>query len=366
MTGSPDTAALLQPLSLGALETPNRIFMAPLTRNRAHPDGTPRQMAIAYYRQRASAGLIITEATQISPEGKGYINTPGIHADGHVAAWRAITDAVHEAGGRIALQLWHVGRMSHVSLQPNGQAPVAPSAIRADAQVFTAEGFTEVSPPRALETAEIARVIDDFRAAARRAREAGFDAVEVHAANGYLLDQFIHPNANHRTDGYGGTAENRARLTLEVTRAAAEVMGADRVGVRLSPTGAFGDMRLDAGAAESFEVVIDGLNDIGAAYLHMIEKFPGAEVGADDLAALARMRARWRGAYIANGDFDRATAARWVREGKASAITFGRPFLANPDLPRRFEIGAALNEPDQATFYGGDERGYTDYPALAE
>ncbi len=359
-----ETAALFQPLTLGAVTAPNRVLMAPLTRNRAHPDGTPHAMAIEYYRQRATAGLIITEATQISAEGKGYINTPGIHDAAHVAGWRAITDAVHAAGGRIALQLWHVGRISHTSLQPNGQAPVAPSAIRAEAQTFTAKGFEDVSEPRALETDEIARLIGDYRRAAERAREAGFDMVEVHSANGYLLDQFIHAHTNQRADAYGGGAENRARLTLEVVSVVADVMGADRVGVRLSPTGTFSDMRLDAETEASFEHVIDGLNAMGLAYLHMVETFPGANVSDADRDTLARLRARWSGVYIANGDFDGATAAEWITAGRAQAITFGRPFIANPDLPRRLETGAPLNTPDPKTFYGGDEHGYTDYPFL--
>ncbi len=363
MTAS-QTAPLFQPLEIGAVTAPNRVFMAPLTRNRAHPDGTPHAMAIAYYRQRASAGLIITEATQISAEGKGYINTPGIHDDAHVAGWRAITDAVHAAGGRIALQLWHVGRISHTSLQPAGQAPVAPSAIRADAQTFTANGLEDVSEPRALETDEVARVIADYRRAAERAKGAGFDLVEVHSANGYLLDQFLHAHANTRTDAYGGDADNRARLTLEVTQAVADVMGADRVGVRLSPTGTFNDMRLDAETEASFERVIDGLNGMGLAYLHMVEAFPGSDVSEADRDALTRLRGRWSGVYIANGEFDGATAGDWVAAGRAQAIAFGRPFIANPDLPRRLNIGADLTAPDQATFYGGDERGYTDYPFL--
>ncbi len=354
--------ALFSPLSVGALELPNRVLMAPLTRNRAHADGTPKAMAVEYYRQRASAGLIVTEATQISAMGKGYLDTPGIHAPAHVAAWRKITDAVHAAGGRIVLQLWHVGRISHSSLLPDGAAPVAPSAIRAKAQTFTAEGFADTSEPRALRTDEIPALIADFRAAARNAMDAGFDGVEVHGANGYLLDQFLHAHSNARDDAYGGAPENRARLTLEVTRAVADEIGAGRVGVRLSPTGTFNDMRADD--EDAFAAAIDGLDAMGLAYLHIVEKFPGAEVSAAEPALLARLRARWHGVYIANGDFDADQAAQWIAEGRADAVAFGRPFIANPDLPARFQSHAALNAPDQNTFYGGGAEGYTDYPAL--
>lgn len=355
---------LFKPLTMGALELPNRVLMAPLTRNRAHPDGTPHELAITYYRQRASAGVIFTEATQISPMGKGYVNTPGIHTDAHMAAWKRITDAVHAAGGRIFLQLWHVGRISHTSLLPDGQAPVAPSAIRAQTQTFGEDGFVDTSQPRALETREIPALIEDYRAAARRAVAAGFDGAEVHSANGYLLDQFLHAHTNQRTDQYGGSPENRARLTIEVTQAVAEVMGPGRVGVRLSPTGTFNDMRPDD--EDAFAAAIDGLNRLGLAYLHVVEKFPGAEVSEADTAMLERLRARWDGVYIANGDFDDEMAADWIARERAHAVAFGRPFLANPDLPERFRRQAALNEPDQQTFYGGDHRGYTDYPFLED
>lgn len=354
-------AVLFEPLRMGALTLPNRVLMAPLTRNRAHPDGTPHEMAVTYYAQRASAGAIFTEATQVSAMGKGYINTPGLHTDGHVAAWRRITDAVHAGGGRILMQLWHVGRISHVSLLPDGQAPVAPSAIRAAAQTFAETGFVDTSAPRALGTEEIPALIEDYRAAARRAVEAGFDGVEVHSANGYLLDQFLHEHTNQRDDAYGGAPEARARLTLEVTEAVAGVVGADRTGVRLSPSGAFNDMRPDE---ESFAAVIDGLDKMGLAFLHGVEKFPGMDASEADVAMLDRLRGRWSGTYIANGDFDAERAAEWIGRGRAHAITFGRPFIANPDLPERFRQGAALNEADGDTFYGGDHRGYTDYPFL--
>ncbi len=306
---------LFKPLTMGALELPNRVLMAPLTRNRAHPDGTPHEMAISYYRQRASAGLIFSEATQISPMGKGYINTPGIHSDAHVAGWKRITDAVHAGGGRIFLQLWHVGRISHTSLLPDGQPPISASPVRANAQTFAESGFVDTSEPRALETSEIPALIEAYRQAARRAVEAGFDGVEVHSANGYLLDQFLHSHTNLRTDQYGGSPENRARLTLEVTQAVADVFGADRVGVRLSPTGTFNDMRSDD--EETFAAVIGGLDRMGLAYLHVVEQFPGADVSDDDVAMLERLRARWHGVYIANGDFDDRTAAEWIGRARA-------------------------------------------------
>ena len=365
MTEDTQHPDLFRPLELGALTLPNRVLMAPLTRNRAHGDGTPRDLAAEYYRQRASAGLIFTEATQISPMGVGYIDTPGIHDDEHIAAWRKITDAVHAAGGRIVLQLWHVGRISHTSLLPDGQAPVAPSAIPAKAQTFAREGFVDCSPPRALETDEIAGIIDEYRTAAENAIKAGFDGVEVHSANGYLLDQFLHENANQRDDHYGGSPENRARLTLEVVEAVANAIGADRVGVRISPTGTFSDMDPN-GVEPTFEALIDGLNPMQLAYLHVVEQFPGADVAEADRAMLDRLHGRWTGPYIANGDFDAARAADWIAKGRADAVTFGRPFLANPDLPERYRRGASLNEADESTFYGGDERGYTDYPTLGE
>lgn len=353
---------LFTPVRLGAIAAANRVLMAPLTRNRAHRDGTPHQMAIDYYRQRASAGLIFTEATQISAEGKGYINTPGLHAPAHVEGWKAITDAVHAAGGKIALQLWHVGRISHVDLQPGGQPPVAPSAIRANAQTFI-DGLVDVSEPRALAEDELPRIVADYARAAELAKEAGFDGVEVHAANGYLLDQFLQDRTNRRRDAYGGPAENRARLTLEVTEAVAKVWGADRVGIRLSPFGTFNDMG-DSAAEETFGIVYRLLDRLGLAFLHVVEKFPGTEVTEAEAAALDRLRTLWSGPYVANGDFDRARAADWVARGRADAVTFGRPFIANPDLPERIRRGAAWNTPDPATFYGGDRRGYTDYPPL--
>lgn len=359
----PDTAVLFTPLKVGDETIPNRILMAPLTRNRAHGDGTPSDLAAEYYSQRAGAGLIVTEATQISPEGKGYKDTPGIHSDKQVAAWKKITDAVHEAGGRIFVQLWHVGRISHTSLQSDGQAPVAPSAVRAESQTFTEEGFVDTSEPRALALDEMPRLVEDYRRAAQNARDAGFDGVEVHAANGYLLDQFLTDGANKRDDAYGGSAENRARLLLEVLDAVTGVWGAGRVGVRLSPFGEFNDVS-DSDREGTFSTVYGLLADRGLAYLHVVETFPGAELSEEAQAATARLRKLWPGVYIANGGFTGDLAANVISEGDVDAVTFGRPYLANPDLAERIRQGAALNDPDESTFYGGGAEGYTDYPFL--
>jgi len=359
------TDALFRPLSIGAIDAPNRVLMAPLTRNRAQSDGTPKAMAVEYYRQRGSAGLIVTEATQVSAMGKGYLDTPGIHAPAHVEAWRAVTDAVHEAGGRIVQQIWHVGRVSHVSLLQGGSAPVAPSAIRAKTQTFTANGFEDVSEPRALDAAEIPALVADFARAAGNAKAAGFDGVEVHAANGYLLDQFLRDGTNRRSDAYGGAAANRARLVVEVVEAVSKVFGPDRVGVRISPFGSFNDMS-DSDPETTFGTLIRALDPLGLAYLHVVEQFPGAALSAEAAAVLDRLRGLWSGVYMANGDFDAARAADWIARGRADAVSFGRAFIANPDLPERLRLGAALNEPDPSTFYGGAEKGYTDYLFLGQ
>ena len=355
---------LFAPITIGAIEAPHRVLMAPLTRNRAHGDGTPKTMAIDYYRQRASAGLIITEATQVSPMGKGYIDTPGIHEATHIAAWRMITDAVHEAEGRIFLQLWHVGRISHTSLLPDGAQPLAPSAIRAKAQTFTENGFEDVSDPKAMSVDEIKATIDDYASATRAAMAAGFDGVEIHAANGYLIDQFIRSGSNHRDDDYGGSVENRLRFVFDVVDAVTDEIGADRTGIRLSPTGGFNDMS-DANPGETFGHLATGLSEKKLAYLHVVEQF-GQELSHKDRAVIDHVRAHWDGVYIGNGDYDAASGAQRIGEGNADAIAFGRPFLANPDLPKRFAVNAPLNEPDRDTFYGGDEKGYTDYPFLEE
>ncbi|MEM1362806.1 MAG: alkene reductase [Pseudomonadota bacterium] len=354
--------SLFQTADIGGLHIPNRVFMAPLTRNRAHSDGVPGDLAATYYAQRASAGLIISEATQISAMGKGYVDTPGIYSSEQVAAWGKITDAVHEADGRIFCQLWHVGRISHVSLLPEGRAPVSASAIRAETQTFTAKGFEDCSTPEALTLDGIAALKDDYRHAAQAALDAGFDGVELHAANGYLLDQFLQDHSNKRDDAYGGSIENRIRLVDEMIDVLAEIWSKDRIGIRLSPLGQFNDMG-DSDPEALFSAAIKMIEQKAIAYLHVVEKFPGSEDNAEGKALIERLRAGYSGFYIANGYTpEQAAAAR--SSGEVDAVAFGRAFLANPDLPARLRQGAALNDPDHSTFYGGDHRGYTDYPFL--
>jgi N-ethylmaleimide reductase len=364
--------SLFDPVSVGARHLANRIVMAPLTRNRS-PRGVQTDLGITYYRQRASAGLIVTEATAISAQGQGYADVPGLYTDEQLRAWRRITDAVHADSGVIVTQLWHVGRVSHVELQPGGGAPVAPSAITAKTKtVLIRDGepvFVDTSTPRALEVAEIAGVIGDYRRAAIAAvGDAGFDGVEIHAANGYLLDQFLKTGANHRTDAYGGSAENRARLVLEVARAVADAVGGARVGIRLSPVTPANDIH-DDDPQPLFAQVLRGLAPLGLAYVHVIE---GATGGARDLpdrpfdyaAAKAAYRAAGgAGAWMVNNGYDRALAETALAQG-ADLVAFGKPFIANPDLVRRLRENAPLNAPDSTTFYGGGARGYTDYPAL--
>jgi N-ethylmaleimide reductase len=354
--------SLYEPLDLGGLRLRNRVFMAPLTRNRALPDGVPGPWAATYYRQRSSAGLIVTEATQISAMGKGYVNTPGIYLPEHVAAWRGIVDSVHTAGGRIFLQLWHVGRISHASLLPAGGVPVAPSAIQAGAKTFTSDGFVDVSMPRALTPDEIRATVQDYRRAAANAQAAGFDGVEIHAANGYLIDQFLQSGTNQRTDEYGGSVANRVRFLAEVVRAVADVWTPSRIGVRLSPRGTFNDMH-DDHPDRTFMAALGAAAAAGLGYLHVVEASPDdAAPGRDWAALFARMRQDWPGAYVANGGFDGPGGEGAVRSGRADAVAYGRSFIANPDLPERLRFGAPLNEPDSSSFYGGTERGYTDYP----
>jgi len=355
---------LFSPLTIGTLTLPNRIVMAPLTRNRAAPDGdVPTPLIAEYYGQRASAGLIISEGTQISPEGKGYIQTPGIYSPEQVAGWKTVTDTVHAKGGRIFAQLWHVGRVSHTSLQPNGQPPVAPSAITAATKAFTPSGFEDASPPRALETSEIKRVVEDYRKAAQNAKAAGFDGVELHGANGYLVDQFLRDGSNKRTDEYGGSVENRTRFLAEILAALASVWPADRIGVRFSPFSSFGDIS-DSDPMTTFSAAIARANEANLGYVHIIEGDTGASRDLPSGADLAAFRKLFKGAYLANNIYDRASALRAVETGAADLIAFGRLFIANPDLVERLKHNAPLNEPQPATFYGGGAKGYTDYPAL--
>ena len=357
------TNPLFKPFTLGTLDLPNRIVMAPLTRNRA-AKGTdaPHALNARYYAQRASAGLLITEASQISRQGQGYVWTPGIYTPEQVAGWRQVTDAVHAAGGRIAIQLWHVGRVSHVSLQENGAAPVAPSAIPAKTRTYVESGFEEVSAPRALDLAEIPGIVADYERAAQNAKEAGFDAIEIHGANGYLLDQFMKSGTNHRTDAYGGSVENRTRLTLEVAEAILKVWDKGRVGIRLSPVSPANDAT-DADPQATFGHVVERLSDLGLGFIHVVE---GATGGPRDNAAFdyGALRRAFKGAYIANNGYTRELASEAIAEGRADLVAFGKLFIANPDLVERFRLGAPLNAPDQATFYGGGAEGYTDYPSL--
>ncbi len=353
---------LFDPIQLGDVQLANRIVMAPLTRSRSR-GLLPGDMAVEYYRQRASAGLIISEGTQITAEGQGYLDTPGIHTPDQVAAWKRVTDAVHADGGKIAVQLWHVGRISHVIFQPEGRAPVSATARAATGKTFTAEGFVDVSAPRALKTEEIPGVIASFVHAARCAMEAGFDAVEVHGANGYLLDQFMRDSINDRNDAYGGSIENRARLVIEIMTAIAAAIGAGRTGLRLSPVTPSNDAGQDSDAQALFEHVARELAPLKLAFLHVVEGQTGGDrdIAPFDYAALRRA---FGGAYIANNGYTREMAITAVAEGRADLVAFGRDYISNPDLVRRLKLNAPLQPVDRATLYGGDARGYVDYPAL--
>ena len=353
---------LLEPYRLGPISLPNRLVMAPLTRNRAVEGLVPSPLAIEYYGQRASAGLLITEASQVSQQGQGYQDTPGIYSKEQVAGWRKVTDRVHARGGRIFIQIWHVGRVSHTSLQPNGGAPVGPSAIRAKGKTFVNGIFTDISEPRALELSEIPGIIEDFRRGAANAVEAGFDGVEIHGANGYLLDQFAKNGPNKRTDEYGGSIENRARLMLEVSRVVAAEVGAERTGIRISPVTPANDVS-DSNPQPLFNYIVEQLNALKLVYIHVIE---GATGGPRDIAPFdyASLRKRFKGAYIANNAYDFELANEVLEQGLADLIAFGKPFISNPDLVERLKKGAPLNEWDKATFYGGGAKGYTDYPTL--
>ncbi|MEO8634599.1 MAG: alkene reductase [Gemmatimonadales bacterium] len=359
------TNELFEAVMVGDVRLANRLVMAPMTRNRAGAGNVPTTMMVEYYRQRATAGLIITEGAQILPEGQGYPNTPGIYSPEQVAGWSRITSAVHAKGGRLALQLWHVGRISHRSLQPNGKLPVAPSAIAARGNVYTVEGLKPFETPRALETAEIAGIVQAYAAAAKRSIAAGFDLVEIHAANGYLIDQFLRDGTNTRTDQYGGSLANRIRFLVEVATAVAQAVGAGRVGVRFSPLSPFNDMK-DSNPEATFVAAAAALKPLGLAYLHVIEP-----VGANWRSASAegdrltpKLHAAFGGRLIANGGHTLETAESVLATGEADLVSFGVAFLANPDLVARLKSGAELNVPDVPSFYGGAEKGYTDYPAL--
>lgn len=348
---------------LGNLTLPHRVVMAPLTRSRSsQPGDIPNDMNVEYYKQRASAALIITEATQISPQGKGYAFTPGIHSSEQIEGWKKITDTVHKEGGRIFMQLWHVGRVSHSSLQPDGTLPVAPSAIAPAGQAFTYEGLLDFETPRALEANELPDIVEQYRQAATNAKAAGFDGVEIHAANGYLLDQFLRDGSNKRKDVYGGSIENRVRLTLEVTKAVTDVWGGAGVGIRLSPTGTFNSMA-DSDPTALFTHLVKELNAYDLAYLHVVEAFGDDNDTSFDFAAL---RAAFNGPYMANGGYTGETAEESLAAGLSDLVSFGMPYISNPDLPERLKQGAPLAEADGNTLYGGDAKGYTDYPSFAD
>jgi N-ethylmaleimide reductase len=354
---------LFTPFQLGPYELRNRLVMAPMTRSRAGEGNVPSELAAEYYAQRATAGLIVTEGTQVSPQGIGYTHTPGMHTAEQVAGWRKITDAVHAEGGRIFAQLWHVGRVSHPSFH-GGELPVAPTALGFEGQVLTYLGMRPYVTPRALETDEIAGVVAQFAASAERAYEAGFDGVELHGANGYLIDQFLRDGSNHRTDPYGGSIQNRVRFLTEVTRAVVDVWGGDRVGVRLSPRNPSNGMS-DSDPVATFSYAAYALNGLGLAYLHVLEPIAGPMAQPGERVTPA-LRAVFRGPLIANGGFDAETGHAAIARGETDLVAYGVPFLANPDLPRRYREGAPLNAPERATFYGGGAEGYVDYPTLDE
>ena len=349
--------SLFDPITIGALTLKNRIFMAPLTRSRAGADRIPNNLMADYYVQRAGAGLIITEATSVTPMGVGYADTPGIWSDEQVEGWKIITDAVHKAGGHIFMQLWHVGRVSDPMFL-DGQLPVAPSAIAPKGHVSLVRPEKPFVTPRALETSEIPGIIEAYRQGAENAKRAGFDGVEIHGANGYLLDQFLQDSTNKRTDAYGGSIENRARLMLEVTDAVVSVWGADRVGMHLSPRADAHDMG-DSDLAGTFSYVARELGKRHIAFICAREAYDGSEIGP-------RLKQDFGGVYIANQQFTRDSAQQAIENNTADAVAFGVSFIANPDLPERFMRNAPLNTPDPSTFYGGGAKGYTDYPLYTD
>lgn len=352
---------LFSPVKLGSITMSNRMVMAPLTRNRSSMEGVPQDINVFYYEQRATAGLIITEATPISPMGHGYPLLPGIYTDAQVAGWKKVTDAVHAKGGKIVIQLWHVGRISHPSLL-NGATPVAPSAVKPAGKAFTFKGLEDYVEPRALDAEELPGIVADYVHATQCALKAGFDGVEIHAANGYLLDQFLRDGSNKRSDFYGGSIENRARFLMEVTKAVVEAIGSDKVGLRLSPVNPFNDMK-DGSPQALFNYVTEQLNQFDLAYLHVVEGGIHSG-GVADLFDFDAMRKLCKSPYMANLSYDKARGNAAIASGHADAVAYGVPFIANPDLVERFREDAPLVEADSKTFYGGNEKGYTDYPSL--
>lgn len=355
---------LFSPITIGNYSLQNRIFMAPMTRCRSVKDNVPNALMVRYYAQRASAGLIITEATQISTKGIGYTYTPGIHTPEQVEGWRQVTKAVHERGGRIFLQLWHVGRISHPSFH-NGELPVAPSAIKPAGNVYTYEGMQEFVTPHALTIDEIKSTVQDYVTGAKNAMEAGFDGVEIHGANGYLIDQFLRDGTNHREDLYGGSVENRARFLFEIVQEVTSAIGSEKTGVRLSPSGTFNDMK-DSDPKLHFSHICEKLNGFDLAYLHIIDALEGDIRHGANVVELGVLREAYKGVLIANGGYSLERGNVAIQNSKADAIAFAALFLANPDLPERFRTNAGLNVPDSSTFYTQDEKGYVDYPTLPE
>ena len=360
------TTDLFIPVTVGAWALANRIVMAPLTRCRIQHDGIPGPLQAEYYAQRASAGLIISEATNISPTARGYAHTPGIYTDAQIDGWQRVTKAVHAKQGKIVCQLWHVGRFSHPSLQPGGVLPVAPSAIAAEGETLTEFGMQKVPTPRALESDEIPGIVEQYRHAAHCAKQAGFDGVEIHSANCYLLEQFIRDSSNRRSDHYGGSIENRTRLVLEVTEAVTEVWGGDRVGIRLSPvTPSAGNTPLDSNFMATYGYLITQLNRFDLAYLHFVEGSTRMSRDIPKDVNLQQLRALFNGVYMANNLYTRDLALEARKQDKADLICFGRPFMANPDLVERLKTGTPLAEAPKETWYGGGEKGYTDWPTLS-
>ena len=360
-------APLLSPYALGPLALKNRIVMAPLTRSRSSEDGIVPAYAAQYYAQRASAGLIVSEATNISAQARGYAKTPGIWSDAQVEAWKPVVEAVQQAGGIFFLQLWHTGRISHPSLQPGGALPVSPSAVKPEGQAYTNDGLQDHVTPRALRLDELPAILEDYRNAAAQARRAGFDGVEIHSANSYFLDQWLRDSTNQRTDAYGGSIENRVRFPLEAASAVVDGFGdASRVGIRISPGGVQpGGTPLDSTPNETYGRYVDGLHELGLVYLHAIEGTPQVtrEV-PEDAVDFQALRRRFSGTFIGNNMYTPVSAAQELVEDRADLIAFGRPFLANPDLVERLRTGAPLAEAPKEYWYGGDERGYTDWPTM--
>lgn len=364
LVANPKVSSLFQPLQVGSVQLRNRLVMAPLTRGRAGKERIPNDLMQEYYTQRASAGLIISEATQISEQAAGWSESPGIHTEEQVKGWRKITEAVHKQGGLIYLQLWHTGRASHPYFQPNSGLPVSASAIKAEGDAYTSEGKKPYVTPRALELSEIPKVIQDYVNATKRAQSAGFDGVEIHAANGYLIDQFIRDGSNQRTDAYGGSIENRLRFLMEITEAVVNAWSSDRVGVRLSPKNPFNDMQ-DSDPIATFTKASEALNQFNLAYLHILEALPGHMLAAEGERVGPHMRKAFNGIFIVNGGYDAVKGAAAIDKDEADLVAYGVPFIANPDLPQRYRTDAPLNEADPSTFYTHEPKGYTDYPALA-